>query len=237
MAKPYRVVLTDLFEGPMDLLVHLIKKNELPIYDIPIALITEKYLEYLKWMDAMNVDYASEFIVLAATLTQLKSRLLLPVHDGEDEEDDDPRQELIQPLLEYLQMKSAAEQLAQRDLLGEATFTRHPDNEAFLTNPDDQIIKVGLFELIDAFQRILEKIPEGAQIEFSADEVSVKEKITQIADILEAKGSAAFEELFPGTPTRTDVIVTFLAILEMVKLEIIRLVQHVNTGIIRLFYI
>ncbi len=237
MAEPYRVVLTDLFEGPMDLLVHLIKKNELPIYDIPIALITEKYLEYLKWMDAMNVDYASEFIVLAATLTQVKSRLLLPAHDGQEEEEDDPRQELIQPLLEYLQMKSAAEQLAQRDLLGDATFTRTPDNEPFLTNPDDQIIRVGLFELIDAFQRILEKIPEGAQIEFSADEVSVKEKISQIADILEAKGSVTFEALFPDKPTRTDVIVTFLAILEMVKLEIIRLVQHVSTGIIRLFYI
>ena len=236
MAEPYRVVLTDLFEGPMDLLVHLIKKNELPIYDIPIALITEKYLQYLKWMDALNVDYASEFIVLAATLMQVKSRMLLPAHEGE-EEDEDPRQELIQPLLEYLQMKSAAEQLAQRDLLGEATFTRKTDNEEFLTNPDERIIKVGLFELIDAFQRILEKIPEGVQIDFSADEVSVKEKISQIADILEARGSVAFEELFPEMPTRTDVIVTFLAILEMVKLEIVRLVQHVNTGIIRLFYI
>lgn len=236
MTEPYRVVLSDLFEGPMDLLVHLIKKNELPIYDIPIALITEKYLEYLKWMDALNIDYASEFIVLAATLTQVKSRMLLPVHEGEDD-DDDPRQELIQPLLEYLQMKSAAEQLAQRDLLGEATFTRNPDKEQFLTNPDDQIIKVGLFELIDAFQRILEKIPEDAQIDFSADEISVKDKITQIADILEDRGSVTFEELFPEKPTRTDVIVTFLAILEMVKLEIIRLVQHLNTGIIRLFYI
>lgn len=236
MTEPYRVVLSDLFEGPMDLLVHLIKKNELPIYDIPIALITEKYLEYLKWMDALNVEYASEFIVLAATLTQVKSRMLLPMQESE-EEDDDPRQDLIRPLLEYLQMKSAAEQLAQRDLLGEATFTRHPDTEQFLTNPDDQIIKVGLFELIDAFQRILEKIPEDAQIDFSADEISVKDKITQIADILEDRGSVTFEELFPENPTRTEVIVTFLAILEMVKLEIIRLVQHVNTGIIRLFYI
>ena len=106
-----------------------------------------------------------------------------------------------------------------------------------MTNPDDQIIKVGLFELIDAFQRILEKIPEDAQIDFSADEISVKDKITQIADILEDRGSVTFEELFPDNPTRTEVIVTFLAILEMVKLEIIRLVQHVNTGIIRLFYI
>jgi len=236
MVEPYRVELTDLFEGPMDLLVHLIKKNEIPIYDIPIALITEKYLAYLKWMDALNVEYASEFIVLAATLTQIKSRMLLPFHEGE-EEDEDPRQELIQPLLEYLQMKSAAEQLSQRDLLGEATFTRHPDKEQFLTNPDDQIIKVGLFELIDAFQRILAKIPDDARIEFSADEVSVKEKISQIADILEAEGSVTFEALFSENPTRAEVIVTFLAILEMVKLEIIRLVQHVSTGIIRLFYI
>jgi len=220
----------------MDLLVHLIKKNELPVYDIPIALITEKYLAYLELMDALNIEYASEFVVLAATLAQIKSRMLLPVHDGE-EEGDDPRQELIQPLLEYLQMKSAAEQLAQRDLLGEATFTRHPDTKPFFTNPDDQIIKVGLFELIDAFQRILAKIPDDARIDFTADEISVKDKISQIVDILEARGSVTFEELFPENPTRSDVIVTFLALLEMVKLEIIRLVQHVNTGIIRLFYI
>jgi len=234
--EPHRVVLTDLFEGPMDLLVHLIKKNEIPIYDIPIALVTEQYLNYLEWMNALNVEYASEFIVMASTLAQIKSRMLLPVHEGEDE-DDDPRREIVQPLLEYLQMKSAAEQLAQRDLLGEATFTRRGVPDEFLTNADEEVIRVGLFELIDAFQRILAQLPEDAAIEFSADAVSVKERITQIVDILEAKGSITFDELFPATPTRTDVIVTFLALLEMVKMEIVRLVQHVGTGIIRLFYI
>jgi len=234
--EPHRVVLTDLFEGPMDLLVHLIKKNEIPIYDIPIALVTEQYLNYLEWMNALNVEYASEFIVMASTLAQIKSRMLLPVHEGEDE-DDDPRREIVQPLLEYLQMKSAAEQLAQRDLLGEATFTRRGVPDEFLTNADEEVIRVGLFELIDAFQRILAQLPEDAAIEFSADAVSVKERITQIVDILEAKGSITFDELFPATPTRTEVIVTFLALLEMVKMEIVRLVQHVGTGIIRLFYI
>ena len=104
--KLYQVQLEDVFEGPMDLLVHLIKKNELDIYDIPIALITEQYLQYVDWMQAMNVEFAGDFIVMASTLAQIKSRMLLPVHDGDEEEEEDPRLELTRPLLEYLQMKS-----------------------------------------------------------------------------------------------------------------------------------
>jgi segregation and condensation protein A len=232
--EPYRVQLDEVFEGPMDLLVHLIKKNELDIYDIPIAVITEQYLQYLEWMQAMNIDYAGDFIVMASTLTQLKSRMLLPV---ESEEEEDVLQEITRPLLEYLQMKSAADQLVERNLLGEKTFIRNPNRDAFLTNPDDEFIKIGLFELIDAFQKILEKIPDDHRVEMTADEISVKEQISQIVDILEAKGSVTFLELFPENPDKRMVIITFLAVLEMVKLTLIRIVQHVQTGIIRVFYI
>ena len=235
--KLYQVQLEDVFEGPMDLLVHLIKKNELDIADIPIALITEQFLQYVEWMKAMNVDFAGDFIVMASTLTQIKSRMLLPVHEGENEDDDDPRSELTRPLLEYLQMKSVADQLIERNVLGEKTFIRNPSRDDFLTNPEDGFIKIGLFELIDAFQKILDRIPDDHRVEMTADEISVKDKITQIADILETAGSITFLELFSDSTDRRDVIITFLALLEMVKLTLIRVVQNIKTGIIRIFYI
>jgi len=232
----YKVQLENIFEGPMDLLVHLIKKNELDVYDIPIAMVTEQYLQYLEWMKIMNIDFAGDFIVMASTLAQIKSRMLLPASE-EDEDEDDPRQEIIKPLLEYLQMKSAAEQLSERPLLGQETFLRGRDRQEFLADQEEQYIKVGLFELIDAFQKILEKIPGDQRIEFTADKISVKERIIQITDILETKGSTTFVELFSEHPDKSEVIVTFLAILEMVKLALVRLVQHVQTGVLRLFYV
>jgi len=232
----YRVQLDEIFEGPMDLLVHLIRKNELDIYDIPIALITEQYLQYLEWMQAMNIDFAGDFLLMASTLTQLKSRMLLPVHEGEDEEED-VLQEITRPLVEYLQMKSAADQLVERNLLGENTFIRKPDRGEFLTGADDEYIKIGLFELIDAFQKILERIPDDHRVDMRADEISVKDRITQIIDILETKKSITFIELFSDDPDKNEIIVTFLAILEMVKLMLVRIVQHLQTGVIRIFYL
>ena len=235
MEKPYQVRLEEIFEGPMDLLIHLIRKNDLDIYDIPIALITDQYLQYLELLKAMNIDYAGDFLLMASTLTQIKSRMLLPTHDGEEEED--PLQEITRPLLEYLQMKSAADQLAERNLLGDKTFVRNPRLDEFSTPPEDEFIKVGLFELIDAFQKILDRIPADHRVEFTADEISVKDKISQIVDILETKGSITFLELFSENPDKREVIITFLAILEMVKLTLVRIVQNLNTGIIRIFYI
>jgi segregation and condensation protein A len=162
--------------------------------------------------------------------------MLLPTHDGEEEEED-PLQEITRPLLEYLQMKSAADQLIERNLLGEKTFIRNPSRDEFLTRSDDEFIKIGLFELIDAFQKILERIPDGHRVELTADEISVKDKISQIVEILEAKASITFLELFSDNPGKHDVIITFLAILEMVKLTLIRIIQNVKTGIIRIMYI
>jgi len=232
---PYQVTLENIFEGPMDLLVHLIKKNELNIYDIPVALVTRQYIEYLEWMQLMNIDYAGDFLVMASTLTQIKSRMLLPVQSEDDE--DDPRQELIKPLMEYLQLKSAAGQLAERTLLGDDTFIRSAQPDEHLVADEDRMIQVGLFELIDAFQKILDNLPSDQLVEFTPDRVSVKERITEIVDILEGQGSVTFGELFAQDAAKSEVIVTFLAILEMVKLSLVRVAQHVQTGIIRLFYL
>jgi len=232
---PYQVQLEDIFEGPMDLLIHLIKKNEVNIYDIPIALITKQYLEYLDWMKAMNIDFAGDFLVMASTMTQIKSRMLLPIHSPEEEED--PRMELTRPLLEYLQIKDAAEELARRDLLGESTFIRPSSKEEYPITLDDHVVKVGLFELIDAFKSILENLSDDQQVDFTPDRISVTDKISELVDILEDKGSITFTELFSPKPDKKEIIITFLAILEMVKLHLVRIAQHVQTGIIRLFYI
>ncbi|MGD9233285.1 MAG: segregation/condensation protein A [Desulfobacterales bacterium] len=233
----YKVQIDDIFEGPMDLLVHLIKKHEMDIYDIPIALITEQYLEYLQWMKAINIDVAGDFILMASTLTKIKSRMLLPVHEDETE-DEDPRLEIVKPLEEYLQMKSAANELISRNLLGEDTFVRNPNQEDHSMDQDGKIIKVGLFELIDAFQTILEKISEHRGVDIiTADTISVRDRIVQIVEIFETRKSVTFNELFPINTNKSEVVVTFLAILEMVKLSLINIVQNTQTGIIRLFYL
>ena len=232
----YQIMLTDIFEGPMDLLVHLIKKNEVDIYDIPIALITEQFLEYLEWMKSMNIDFAGDFIVMASTLTQIKSRMLLPIHDGDPEEEEDPRQEITRPLVEYLQIKSAAEDLAARQLLGEDIFARNPGKVGELFGAEGDMVKIGLFELIDAFQKILEKISPDHLVELTADSLSVKDRISELVDIFQKQKSITFDELFVADSNKGEVIVTFLAILEMVKLSLVQMAQQVQTGIIRLFY-
>ncbi|WP_319525988.1 segregation/condensation protein A [uncultured Desulfosarcina sp.] len=231
----YRVRLHNVFEGPMDLLIHLIRKAEVDIYDIPIARITAQYLEYLEWMKQMNIDFAGDFVLMASTLTHIKSKMLLPVQLGEEEEED-PRLEITRPLLEYLRIKSAAEQLAERDLLGEKTFTRKPDADVLKSVQEDQVIRIGLFELIDAFQKILDKVSPEHRVDLSRDRVSVRERISQLTELLEKQESMTFDELFVDSRERSDIIVTFLAILEMAKIGLIRIAQHVPTGIIRIFY-
>ena len=233
--KSYAIKLDNVFEGPLDLLVYLIRKNEVDIYDIPVALITKQYLQYLELMQLLNIDLAGDFIVMASTLAQIKSKMMLPV--AEDEDIEDPRLEITRPLLEYLQMKSAAGQLSERNILGEDIFVRNSGKEDFFTDQEDEIIKVGLFELIDAFGRILDRISPEQKLDFTADKISVKDKIAQLIDVFEDKGSLTFEELFNENVYKGEIIVTFLAVLEMVKLNLLGIAQQVQTGIIRLFYI
>jgi len=236
MQTAYQVRLTDVFEGPMDLLVHLIRKNKVDIYDIPVATITDQYLEYINWMKTLQVDVAGDFILMAATLTQIKSRMLLPVHDSEEEED--PRREIVRPLQEYLEIKAAAEQLSRRDLLGVHTFTRRSSDAIRPAVADDGgFVPVGIFELMDAFRRILDNMEESRKLTFTTDHITVTGRMNQIIDHLEEKGSVTFDELFDRPVKKEEVVVTLLAILEIVKLELVRIVQHVQTGVIRLFYL
>jgi len=230
----YKVRLENVFEGPMDLLIHLIKKNEVDIYDIPVALITDQYLKYIEWIKLLNINIVGDFLVMASTLTQIKSRMLLPSH-GEEEDEDDPRMEIVRPLAEYLQIKSAAEELANRNMLGDKIFTRKTNKKEFVDG-DQELIQVGLFELIDAFQRILQKVSKDHTVEMSSDTVSVKDRMNAIIEILEEKGSIGFIELFPQTPGKIDLIVTFLALLELMKLNLVRAVQNTQGNSIRLFY-
>lgn len=219
----------------MDLLIHLIKKNEVDIYDIPIALITEQYLAYIEWMKLLDIDIVGDFLLMASTLAHIKSRMLLPSH-GLEEEEEDPRLEIVRPLAEYLQIKSAAEELASRNMLGDQIFTRRTNKNDYVDSGEQEMIQVGLFELIDAFQRILQKVSKEHTVDLASDKISVKDRMNSIIDILEEKGSVSFLELFPEEPQKMDLIITFLALLELMKLNLIRAAQSAQSGIIRLFY-
>lgn len=233
-ADDYKVKLENVFEGPMDLLIHLIRKNEVDIYDIPVALITEQYLAYLEWLQMLNIDNVGDFLLMASTLAHIKSRMLLPNHGIEDDEED-PRLELVRPLAEYLRIRSAAEALANRNLLGDTIFTRKAKLKG-LVDDDQEMIQVGLFELIDAFQRILLKAGKEHSVEMAADEISVKDRMNDVLAVIEEKGSITFNELFVASAEKRYIIVTFLALLEMMKLSLIRAVQSAQSGVIRLFY-
>lgn len=219
----------------MDLLVHLVRKNEVDLYDIPIALIAEQYLEYIKLMRVMNIDVAGNFLVMAATLAHIKSRMLLPTQE-EQEDEEDPRMEIVRPLEEYLQLKYAAEDLAHRDRLGWDVFIRGTDEIAESTGEEPRdFVQISLFELMDAFQRIIKRVSPEHFLNITADTISVKSRILEIADILEQKGSVTFEELFEKQAAKGQIIVTFLAVLEMARTQVIRIMQHVTSGIIRIF--
>jgi segregation and condensation protein A len=232
----YQVHVGDVFEGPMDLLVHLVRKNEVDVYDIPIALIAEQYMDYIKMMKLMNIDLAGEFLVMAATLAHIKSRMLLPTPD-EDDDTEDPRMEIVRPMEEFLRLKYAAEDLALRDQLDWDVFARGPAELTQLTDEDPQdLVQVSLFELIDAFKRIAKRVSAEEFLHITVDTISVKSRISEITDILEGKDSVTFEALFEGQSSKSQIIVTFLAVLEMAKAQLIRIMQHKQTGIIRVFH-
>lgn len=230
----YRINIEEIFEGPMDLLVFLIRKNEVDIYDIPIAMITEQYLEYLDLLQHKNIDVAGDFLVMATTLLQIKSRMLLPTYQDENEELD-PRLEIARPLLEYLQMKDVAEQLKDRNLLGQKIFLKPSDESKPVLNDD---LKIDLFELVLAFQNLTTNMPENHCVDLSDEQISIKDKISELINILEKKGTITFDELFKiGYNNKNELIITLLAILEMARLCLIRISQQVQSGIIRLFYL
>ena len=224
----------EIFEGPLDLLLHLIKKNEVSITDIPIATITEQYLATLEVMQSLNLDVAGEFLVMAATLIHIKSRTLLPPTDEEDDEEEgrDPRAELIQRLLEYQRFKDAAEQLEQRELLTRDVFVRSaaPSEEV----PAPGFREVSVFELLAAMKRVLDRLPKDVVHEVTLEKITVREKMTLLLDLLRTHGKILFESLFTEVKSRLEVVVTFLAMLELVKVRAIRIFQEELTGPIQL---
>jgi segregation and condensation protein A len=224
----------EIFEGPLDLLLHLIKKNEVSITDIPIATITEQYLATLEVMQTFNLDVAGEFLVMAATLIHIKSRMLLPMADDEDdaEEGTDPREELVRRLLEYQRFKDAADQLERRELLTRDVFVRSvaPAEEI----PAPGFRDVSVFELLTALKRVLDRLPKDAVHEVMLEKITVREKMTLLLDQLRTQRKILFESLFAEVTTRMEVVVTFLAMLELVKVRAIRIFQEEATGPIQI---
>jgi segregation and condensation protein A len=225
------------FEGPLDLLLHLIKKNEMDIYNIPIADITAQYVAYIDAMKNLNLDVAGEFLLMAATLLHIKSRLLLPQaqEDEPEEEEEDPRAELVRRLLEYQKYKEAAHFLDTMPLLGREVFARtflSPDLEA---TEESGFEAVGLYDLVEAFRSIMREGPPKTFHEIDVDQLSVTERVNVILTILDGRESLSFDELFTNRPDRSEVVVTFLAMLELVRLKLVRLMQNSRFGTIWLY--
>jgi len=232
----YKVTL-DIFEGPLDLLLYLIKKNEVDIYDIPIAVITDQYLEYLDLMKVLNLDVVGEFLVMASTLTAIKSRMLLPPSEDEEEsgEEIDPRAELMEHLLEYQRYKEAAHQLKDRDLLEKDIFTRIQSEEQSLqVDKDTAVIEVNLFDLVDALRKVIErKDLAGDFMEVTVEKISVKDKMVEILEKLKENQQITFQSLFDEITTRYEIIVAFLSILELMRLRAVKVFQVHPYGEIR----
>ena len=231
--SPYTVRL-EMFEGPLDLLLHLIQKNELDITNIPIALITEQYLEYLQLMKELNLDIAGEYLLMASTLLHIKSRILLPSSTQEEEEaGEDPRAELVRRLLEYQKYKIAAGDLERRPILDRNVFVRliPPEPEA----EEEEKVEATLFELLEAFREVLKRVKPELFHEVILERMTVEEKIQEILLLLQKeKRSLAFHRLFPEQASRQVIVITFLAILELVKMKVIRLFQAYPFETIRL---
>jgi segregation and condensation protein A len=225
------------FEGPLDLLLHLIKVNEVDIYDIPIALITAQYLEYLDLMQELNLDIASEYLVMAATLAYIKSRLLLPSQTdlSEEKTGEDPRDELVRRLLEYQKFKQAAEQLGSKEILGRDVFARSA-HEEIEEGEGGEDIEASLFDLMEALREILKKVETQEKLlDFTREKISLKDKMIEILEKLRDAEHILFEDLFSGYITRFEIIVTFVALLELIKNQKIRALQVQAFGSIRIY--
>ena len=224
------------FEGPLDLLLHLIKKHEINIYDIPISLITEQYLEYLEMMKELNLEIVGDYLIIAAELGHIKSKMLLPEPPDDEIEEDDPRADLVRRLIEYQRYQEAAEQFSKLEALDRDVFTRsYQDNADDRTN---QLLKVDLWSLIDSFREVFKRrnlnISEG--IQFDVETVTLDERILEVTSILISKKEMRFEDLFRHNASRLELIITFLAILELIKTHTISAYQEFPFGPINLAY-
>ncbi|MDH4183498.1 MAG: segregation/condensation protein A [Nitrospinota bacterium] len=221
----------DVFEGPLDLLLHLIKENQVDIYDIPIALITEQYFQYIEIMKTLNLELAGEYLVMASTLTYIKSRMLLPKHEQEEEEAEegvDPRDELVAKLVEYKRIKEAAGALKTMEMEQSMIFPRQqPANLGI--KEGDLLLEVSVLELLKSFKKILDNYKGPKQISVTLQEISVTDKINEIMATLEKVDHIQFEALFARGRTRMEVVATFLALLELMRLKLVK-VNQVKVG-------
>jgi len=233
----YQVRLDD-FEGPLDLLLHLIRKNELDIYKISVSVIAEQYLQYVEIMRTLNLDNIGEFLLMAATLAYHKSKMLLPdtgEKDDEEEEAFESLEDLHRRLIEYQRYKEAAEELYARPILDRDVFrgvAQRPEEVEEETTPP--MIQASLFDLLDAFREVLRKAPEKTFHDVTVERVRLLDRIVEVMDYVLQKGRVRFEDLFPEQPSRMMIVVTFLSILELVRLRLIHAYQGEPFGSIDL---
>ena len=222
----------DMFEGPLDLLLYLVKKDHLNIYDIPIAKVTAQYLEYINLMQLLDLNIVGEFLVMAATLMQIKSKMLLPAEElAALEVDQDPREELVKRLLEYEKFKQIAENLKQREISQQEVFKR-PKTESPADSQtlgkQEVYFEASIFDLINAFSQALKDIPREVFYEVIKDQYTVEQKVHDILHLLLVQTEIQLSELFAKTKSKMEIIVIFLAILELAKMQEIIARQNVE---------
>jgi len=224
----YKIKL-EIFEGPLDLLLYLVKKDHLNIYDIPIAKVTEQYLAYLNLMQLLDLNIAGEFLVMAATLLQIKSKMLLPAEETPAEEEEaDPRAELVRRLLEYERFKEIADTLREKETQQKEVFKRPKVEVGHEVTQDKGTVyfEANIFDLINAFSQALKDVPKEVFYEVIKDEFTIEEKVHQILHLLLITPALKLSDLFGKAKNKLEVIVTFLAILELIRMKEIVAVQQ-----------
>ena len=230
----------DNFEGPLDLLLHLIRKNEVNIYDIPITLITKQYLDYLELMKELDLDSAGEFLVMAATLIHIKARTLVPraavEKEEEEEAEEDPRDSLVRRLIEHERFKAAAELLHERQTVRGAQWGRADERLTDIAGePFERELEVDLFGLLQAFQTVIKRAHGRPDLILPSEEVSIETRTRQLLEQLAGTEACGFEDLFADDRSRGELVTTFLALLEMIRLKLVRVFQSVSLGPIRVY--
>ncbi len=230
------IIKLEKFEGPMDLLLYLINKAEIDIYDIPISEITEQYLKYINLMKKIDINLSAEFIVMAATLMYIKSKMLIPTEvDIEEEYFQDPRKELVQQLLEYQKFKNAAEELQKKEETTSNVFFRPTSQMVMEFGDDDNWVDVKLFDLINIFSKFIQHTDAEDLGYIVPERITVGMKIEEIKNIIENQRQIGFEQLFSNNSEVWEIVITFLALLELVKQRIIIVKQHKLFGDIKIF--
>lgn len=229
--QPYQVKL-EIFEGPLDLLLYLIRQEELDIYDIPIARITRQYLEYIEIMKSLDIDLAGEFLVMAATLLKIKSKLLLPHHVEIEGEMEDPRKDLVRQLLEYKKFKEAASRLEDREEVQRLMFPRPKGaiEKQEETRAEPPVPEVGLYELLSAFRQVVERIDKVRLYEIVGEDITIEDRIDFILKQVKENEQIKFSDLFVNEPRKLMMVVTFFALLELIRLGRVRVLQDALFG-------